>query len=247
MKAWHFLKADRRLRFGTQEVVEAGKTYAAEGPIRMCKNGMHGSERILDALTYAPGPIVCRVEIDGEIQFGGDKLVGRHRHVLAMADVSNVLHEFACKVAEHALKRAHVDDERCWAAIEAKRRWLRGEIGIGELAAASVATSGAASDAASVAASAAARVAASDAASAAARVAASVAANVAASVAASDAASVAASAAAKDDAWTAAEAAAWAAAWAAASAAAKEAQARLLRVMVSNALDNAGFVLATGD
>ena len=39
-----------------------------------------------------------------------------------------VLHEFACRCAEEALKLVDNPDPRSVAAIEAKRRWLRGEI-----------------------------------------------------------------------------------------------------------------------
>lgn len=46
------------------------------------------------------------------------------------------LHEFACRCAEEALKLVKNPDPRSVAAIEAKRRWLRGEIGDEELAAA---------------------------------------------------------------------------------------------------------------
>ena len=40
-----------------------------------------------------------------------------------------VLHEFACRCAEEALKLVDNPDPRSVAAIEAKRKWLRGEIG----------------------------------------------------------------------------------------------------------------------
>lgn len=46
------------------------------------------------------------------------------------------LHEFACRCAEEALKRVDNPDPRSVAAIEAKRKWLRGEISDEELAAA---------------------------------------------------------------------------------------------------------------
>ncbi len=46
------------------------------------------------------------------------------------------LHEFACRCAEEALKLVENPDPRSVAAIEAKRRWLRGEIGDEELDAA---------------------------------------------------------------------------------------------------------------
>lgn len=64
--AWHFLADDRRLRFGDHELVEAGKTYTAKGRLAMCSNGMHASERALDALQYAPGATVCRVRLSGQ-------------------------------------------------------------------------------------------------------------------------------------------------------------------------------------
>ena len=98
------------------------------------------------------------------------------------------LHEFACRCAEEALKLVKDPDPRSVAAIEAKRKWLKGEISDEEL------------DAARAAASAAARAAAS----------------AAARDAAWAAARAAASAAASDAAWDAARAAAWAAARAAA-------------------------------
>lgn len=47
-----------------------------------------------------------------------------------------ILHEFACRCAEEALKLVENPDPRSVAAIAAKRAWLRGEINDGQLAAA---------------------------------------------------------------------------------------------------------------
>ena len=58
------------------------------------------------------------------------------------------LHEFACRCAEEALKRVDNPDPRSVAAIEAKRKWLRGEISDEELTAAWDAARAAAWDAA---------------------------------------------------------------------------------------------------
>ena len=44
-----------------------------------------------------------------------------------------ILHEFACRCAERAMALVENPDPRSIAAIEAKRRWLRGEIGDDEL------------------------------------------------------------------------------------------------------------------
>jgi len=44
-----------------------------------------------------------------------------------------VLHEFACRCAEHVLSKIDNPDPRSVAAVEAKRAWLRGEISDDEL------------------------------------------------------------------------------------------------------------------
>ena len=47
-----------------------------------------------------------------------------------------ILHEFACRCADRAIARIGKPDSRSVAAIEAKRKWLRGEISDDELGAA---------------------------------------------------------------------------------------------------------------
>ena len=59
-----------------------------------------------------------------------------------------ILHEFACRCAEYALSFVASPDPRSIAAIEAKRKWLRGEITDAELYAAWYAARYAAWDAA---------------------------------------------------------------------------------------------------
>ena len=166
MTGWHWIKADRTLRTG--EVVEAGRTYTAVGPLVMCRNGMHASRRALDALQYAPGPIICRVELRGEIIHHSDKNVARERRVLWLADATTLLHQFACAVAAEALAltecRGERVDPRSWAAIHIKERWLRGLATDAELNAARDAARDAAWAAAWAAAGAAAWAAAGDAA-----------------------------------------------------------------------------------
>jgi len=49
---------------------------------------------------------------------------------------SRILHEFACRCAERALSLIENPDPRSFAAIEAKRAWLRNEIDCNQLAAA---------------------------------------------------------------------------------------------------------------
>ena len=73
-----------------------------------------------------------------------------------------ILHEFACRCAEYALSFVESPDSRSIAAIEAKRKWLRGKITDAELDAARGEARDAAHDAAMYAARIAARVAAQD-------------------------------------------------------------------------------------
>ena len=161
---WHWLPEDQRLRYDSRQLVVAGETITHNGPVVMCESGLHASERAIDSLQYAPGPIICRVTLGGFVAHGIDKSVASERTVLWMADATNTLHEFACRCAEDALRTAKVEDVRCWQAIETKRKWLRGEATDAELDAAWDAAWAAAWDAARDAARAAARAAARDAA-----------------------------------------------------------------------------------
>ena len=215
MLAWHFLRDDRRLNYPPHTLVEVGQKLTVKPPLELCYRGLHASKRAIDALQYAPGPIACQVELSGEILEDDDKVCATERTVLQMLDATNILHEFACWCAEQALLRereaGQEPDPRSWAAIDAKRKWMRGEITDSELAAAW--------DAAWDAASAAVREAAWDAARAAARAATWDTARSAARAATWDTAR----SAAWEAAWDAASAAAWDAARATASAAAREA------------------------
>ena len=194
--AWHFV--GDALRDGRPIPVD-GVTLKHKGKLELCASGLHASERLIDALNYAPGPILCRVQMGGTIKKESDKLVARQRTILWRVNSTDVLRKFA---RQCALDVAHL-----WNMPPVMKQYL--ETGDERLrAAASDAAWAAARDAARAAASDAARAAASDAASDAARdaarAAAWAAAWAAASDAASDAASVAARAAASDAAWAAA-------------------------------------------
>jgi hypothetical protein len=138
--AWHFLPDDRRLQYPPHTLVVAGQTIAATGKIKLHANGLHGSIRPMDALGYAPGSVIERVEHSGAIIVGHDKVVSSERKCLAIADASRVLFEFACQCAERALtqereagREPHKDS---WKAIQARRDWLVGKISDEELKAA---------------------------------------------------------------------------------------------------------------
>lgn len=92
MKAWHF--TSNRLRDG-RPLPADGVKLIHNGELEMCVSGLHASKRIVDALGYAPGPIICRVEIGGEIKHDTDKLVCRERAILWRIDGEDLLRKFA--------------------------------------------------------------------------------------------------------------------------------------------------------
>ena len=141
---WHWVDANWELRDGTP--LEVGATYHVPNPA-LCERGLHWSREPLDALQYAPGPVCCYVQTWGETVHNSTKAVSEYRRVLWAYDATHVLHEFACRCAEHALRRKHVTDERSWAALTAKRAWMRGDITREELGAAHDAAQNAAWDA----------------------------------------------------------------------------------------------------
>ena len=190
--AWHFVNAT--LRDG-RPVPADGGALKHVGPLVPCETGLHASERLIDALQYAPGQVLCRVQMGGTIKREEDKLVARRRTILWRIDATDVLRVFA--------RRCALDVAHLWDMPPIVQHYL--ETGDESIRAA-----------AQAAAQAAARAAALDAAWDAALAAARAAAGAAAWAAARDAALAAARAAAGAAAWAAAQAAAGAAAWAAA-------------------------------
>jgi len=90
--AWHF--TGDTLRDG-RPVPQPGEVLTHHGDIEMCASGLHASRRPLDALRYAPGENVHRVELWGDVEEAKDKLVGRHRRILWSADATEALRGFA--------------------------------------------------------------------------------------------------------------------------------------------------------
>ncbi len=154
--AWHFVTLDPETgAYRTGEgglPVVPGQVMAVDPPLKLCSRGLDASRRAIDALGYAPGPVVQRVRLSGTVIEGSDKLCASRRECLWAADATTALHLFACDVAAEALERERAagrePDARSWAAVETKRRWVRGEATDADLAAARAAAWDAAWDAA---------------------------------------------------------------------------------------------------
>ncbi len=136
MKAWHFLKDSGQAQHGRLGIIKVGKTYKVKGTPIPCERGLHASKRIIDALQYAEGSLLCRVEMGGEIAEETDKVCAQERTVIWMMDISTILHNFACNEAERALLAQPTRDPRSMEAIRVKRLWIKGRATEDQLSAA---------------------------------------------------------------------------------------------------------------
>ena len=92
---YYFSQEDKRLRYGDDRLISIGTKHTVEGKIALCKNGLHASKSILDALGYAPGNILWGVKLSGEVIEGDDKLVASEREYLWELDCTELLQEFS--------------------------------------------------------------------------------------------------------------------------------------------------------
>ena len=128
--AYHFTA--ETLRDG-RPIPPVGEWLEHEGEVVMCESGLHASRDPFDALRYAPGPLLHRVECDGIVEECDDKLVCRHRRILATVDMEAHLRLFAC----HCVRKTPIGDgrtvwdlltdERSRKAVEVSERFARGE------------------------------------------------------------------------------------------------------------------------
>jgi hypothetical protein len=145
VKAWHFVGPDGRLGNDLAHLppVHVGQVVRADGPLKLCTRGLHASERPLDALLYAPGPAICRVDCNGEIIHCDDKLVCSEREVLWMHDITRELRLLACWCVRHTplgdgrFVWELLTDECSRRAVEVAERYALGQATDEEMATAS--------------------------------------------------------------------------------------------------------------
>ena len=150
MIAFHYLTESMKAGCGREPAWTLGedRTIKSKKPLVLCQRGYHSSPTAWDGLPYAPGPILCVVEISEpegmDVTEHEAKYVSRTRKLVAFVNIEKELRQFAIDCAERALLRerehGREPDARFWAAIEAAKAFLRGEITPEELAAAYTAT-----------------------------------------------------------------------------------------------------------
>jgi len=96
---WHFARAGNRLNYDDGRPIIIGETHTVQGQLKLCEWGLHASKRILDALQYAPGPVIYRVRLSGEILVGNDKMCATERTYLWGYDATEILRAFARRCA----------------------------------------------------------------------------------------------------------------------------------------------------
>ena len=92
VRAWHFVGTT--LRDG-RPIPPRGKWLVHTGPVQICRSGLHASLRPCNALGYAPGPILCRVECADLVIRHPDKFVCRRRRIVARIDATELLRYYA--------------------------------------------------------------------------------------------------------------------------------------------------------
>lgn len=92
IRAWHF--TGDKLRDG-RPIPKVGEWLVHDGPIVICKSGLHASRDPFDALKYAPGTMLHLVECDEIEDEEDDKLVCRRRRIIASKDATEGLRYLA--------------------------------------------------------------------------------------------------------------------------------------------------------
>jgi hypothetical protein len=107
MRAWHFV--GDTLRDGSP-VPPDGVKLVHSGKVVPCESGLHASAHPFDALRYAPGPVLCLVEVGGTIVEHGnpvDKVACSERTIITRMDATPLLRYFA---RQQALSVVHLWD-----------------------------------------------------------------------------------------------------------------------------------------
>jgi hypothetical protein len=103
VKGWWFGTIDKKLLHGDDRKIAIGKTHKIDGDIIPCKRGLHLSKNILDALNYAPGPVIYRVVGSGVIIPHGDPTdkyaCSERAYIAGGIDISEILRLFSRKCA----------------------------------------------------------------------------------------------------------------------------------------------------
>ena len=101
MNSWHFHTGVLAHSRGTE--IKEGQTLKRNpNNLKLCKYGLHSSERLMDAVWYAGGlPYLSYVKASGKIITGRDKIVSSRRKCIKTIDqktlVRKIIDRFFCE------------------------------------------------------------------------------------------------------------------------------------------------------
>ena len=112
---YHFVSETLR---DARPVPADGEWLEHDGKVKMCERGLHASPTAWEALQYAPGSVLCLVEMDGieKHKDHPDKVVGARRRIIARFDATEMLRAHA---RQSALSVIHL-----WDAPAVVREYL---------------------------------------------------------------------------------------------------------------------------
>ena len=122
--AWHGCRADGTTRHLKIKEVVGVKTFLA-GDVELCKNALHGSLRAVDMLRFSEGLWIKRTLHEGKILLAADKIGSSERTVVAEADATQVVVDWAFWCADRAV-RVHAVAALRQAGMGAKAEKLAG-------------------------------------------------------------------------------------------------------------------------
>ena len=117
MKAWHFLPANGKI-CGTNDTAKIGTITQVAGPIIPEKWGLHASNRVLQAVFWAPSLLLTRVELSGIIVEGDRKLAAETRKIIWLGDVTEPFWEWAIERARTALDNENKEGRSVDTALQ---------------------------------------------------------------------------------------------------------------------------------
>ena len=122
--AWHGCRADGTTKHLKVKEIVGVKTLLA-GDVELCKNALHGSLRAVDMLRFSEGLWIKRTLHEGKILLAADKIGSSERTVVAEADATQVVVDWAFWCADRAV-RIHAVTALRRAGMEAEAEKLVG-------------------------------------------------------------------------------------------------------------------------
>ena len=124
---WKFLRVGLKSEYGKCEW-QIG-TWKKESGLSICNRGFHGSERIIDALSYVKGEVLALTEVRGESVVQADKQCWSEMRVVKAyewpKEESVKLAIFSAELVIDIYEKQYPNDDRPRKAIEAAKAYLK--------------------------------------------------------------------------------------------------------------------------